>query len=112
MDPILFGVEAEFAAFSEAGDSVEVVASGLHKTICETNPYLPDPITGIFTLGGGRVYTDRNDHPEIASPETTSPYDLVAAHQAGVRVLAEALKQCRKLMKYEGEVLEHVTEPN
>ena len=26
--------------------------------------------------------------------------------------LYAALKQCRKLMKYEGEVLEHVTEPN
>ncbi len=99
----LFGLETEYgiampsrrrpatpcfaASFGAALDLVDTVRGML--------PGLPDETpAGAFLSNGSRIYVD-NGHPELATPEVSTPWELVRCTLAGERLLARALARWR-----------------
>jgi hypothetical protein len=96
----LFGLETEYGlaarvegwgadAFgSEWGN--ELSACDLVDAVRATLPSLPDgSACGAFLSNGSRVYVD-SGHPELATPEVSTPWDLVRYTLAGQRILERA----------------------
>ncbi|MCC6772699.1 MAG: proteasome accessory factor PafA2 family protein [Gemmatimonadaceae bacterium] len=93
--PLLMGLETEYAvtAFvgegrSEAGGLVERFIS----TASNLRPFVVDGLgspRGIFLSNGARFYVDAGLHPEYATPECSTPREVVAHVRAGDRLLLE-----------------------
>ena len=99
--PLRFmGVETEYAltAVDREGKALdrEVVARRLLGLAKRRLLHLPDANGyGMFLSNGSRFYVDYGLHPELATPECTTPYEAVRYVEAGHRILAGLLKEMR-----------------
>lgn len=107
----IFGVETEygFAVIRADGDRLDPEASvkQLMDAVREHFPYLcRQGELDLFTSNGSRVYLDVGLHPEVATPECSTPEEAVAFTRAGDRLLVVAAKgMVRKLRDKDVEVV-------
>src|SRR5687768_16158770 len=58
--------------------------------------------SNVFLANGARLYLDVGSHPEYATPECDSIYDLVAHDKAGERILENLLSAAEQRLREEG----------
>jgi proteasome accessory factor A len=58
--------------------------------------------SNVFLANGARLYLDVGSHPEYATPECDSIYDLVVHDKAGERILEQLLESAEQRLKEEG----------
>jgi proteasome accessory factor A len=58
--------------------------------------------SNVFLENGARLYLDVGSHPEYATPECDSLYDLIAHDKAGERVLEGLLQSAEQRLEEEG----------
>jgi proteasome accessory factor A len=58
--------------------------------------------SNVFLANGARLYLDVGSHPEYATPECDSIYDLVAHDKAGERILEQLLGSAEQRLSEEG----------
>jgi proteasome accessory factor A len=58
--------------------------------------------SNVFLANGARLYLDVGSHPEYATPECDSIYDLVAHDKAGERILEQLLSSAEQRLREEG----------
>ena len=58
--------------------------------------------SNVFLENGARLYLDVGSHPEYATPECDSLYDLVAHDRAGERILEGLLQSAEQRLEEEG----------
>lgn len=93
----LFGLETElaFSAVCKPGrlQSNEEVVYRFMRWLRSRRVCLDDGIQGgIFLPNGGRVYVDCS-HPELNTPECSSPTELVRYQEAGERMIDRAMEE-------------------
>src|SRR6185369_694374 len=93
MEPLLFGLETEYAIGAVDARGVPVDRALQVMTIIAeaqtTYPYLPDEtLRGLFLPNGARFYLDAGHHPEMSTPECDNPWDVVRYTMAGHRIVA------------------------
>ena len=93
---MLLGIETEYA-LSASGDvsawnNRERLAAALLDLARKQIPNLPDwNAPGIYLQNASRLYIDCGAHPELSTPECTSPADVVRYALAGERILVELM---------------------
>jgi proteasome accessory factor A len=96
--PRIYGTETEYALHYRAGGDrgetwdEEELARHFEEgaaLIGEAAREAGGPAAGEFLGNGGRFYLDRGGHPEYATPECRSVFDLVAHELAGDRLMLE-----------------------
>ncbi len=58
--------------------------------------------SNVFLANGARLYLDVGSHPEYATPECDSIYDLVVHDKAGERILEQLLTSAEERLEEEG----------
>ncbi len=58
--------------------------------------------SNVFLVNGARLYLDVGSHPEYATPECDSLYDLVAHDKAGERILETLIESAELRLREEG----------
>jgi proteasome accessory factor A len=58
--------------------------------------------SNVFLANGARLYLDVGSHPEYATPECDSIYDLVVHDKAGERILEQLLSSAEQRLREEG----------
>jgi proteasome accessory factor A len=58
--------------------------------------------SNVFLANGARLYLDVGSHPEYATPECDSVYDLVVHDKAGERILEQLLGSAEQRLREEG----------
>ena len=58
--------------------------------------------SNVFLVNGARLYLDVGSHPEYATPECDSVYDLVAHDKAGERILETLIESAEHRLREEG----------
>ena len=58
--------------------------------------------SNVFLANGARLYLDVGSHPEYATPECDSIYDVVAHDKAGERILEQLLASAEQRLREEG----------
>ena len=58
--------------------------------------------SNVFLQNGARLYLDVGSHPEYATPECDSLYDLVVHDKAGERILEQLLVSAEQRLREEG----------
>ncbi|KAA0232377.1 MAG: Pup--protein ligase [Acidimicrobiales bacterium] len=58
--------------------------------------------SNVFLANGARLYLDVGSHPEYATPECDSLYDLVVHDKAGERILEQLLASAEQRLREEG----------
>ncbi|HEV8296898.1 MAG TPA: Pup--protein ligase [Acidimicrobiales bacterium] len=58
--------------------------------------------SNVFLVNGARLYLDVGSHPEYATPECDSIYDLVVHDKAGERILEQLLASAEQRLREEG----------
>jgi len=58
--------------------------------------------SNVFLANGARLYLDVGSHPEYATPECDSIYDLVVHDKAGERILEQLLESAEHRLREEG----------
>lgn len=88
---MLMGVETEYAATAFGASMPEDgwrLAGALLRGVVNRYPYVSDAASnGVFLANGARLYIDAGDHPEYATPECSTPREVIAYIRAGERVL-------------------------
>ena len=93
--PLLMGLETEYAvtAFAPEGRSEPgALVERFISTASTLRPFVLDghaPPNGIYLSNGARFYVDAGAHPEYATPECSTPREVVAHVRAGDRFLLE-----------------------
>ncbi len=89
--PILLGLETEYAVSgSVPAARRSTIGAAFQGAAMNHYPWLPDRRgTGIFLGNGARFYVDAGDHPEYATPECTSPFDLLDQIRQGEAFMAD-----------------------
>jgi proteasome accessory factor A len=90
----LMGVETEYAVGAVTGEGARVepstVAERMLAATRRAYPHLPDAGGyGIFLANGARLYIDRGDHPEFATPECGDPWEALRYLRAGEALMAD-----------------------
>lgn len=98
MDPLLFGLETEYAIGSVDAHGAPIDRGQLVAALIghaqETFPYLPDEtLRGMFLPNGARFYLDAGNHPEMSTPECDNPWDVVRHTLAGHRTVASLAQE-------------------
>lgn len=97
----IYGLENEFGiAFTSHGRRTlpsEKVVRYLFEKLITTEGFL-----NVFLENGARFYLDTGCHPEYATPECASPYDLVVYDKAGERILENLLNYAQTKVREEG----------
>ncbi len=97
----LFGIETEYAftAFSKKGKALPR-SELLREFMALAKARLPNVqglnSPGFFLHNGSRLYVDAGQHPELGTPECTSPRELVRYARAGDRILANLAAELEK----------------
>lgn len=86
------GVETEYA-FSAQSSSLGALdqqefLNRLIEVARRRLVHLPGAAGGLYLENGSRFYVDYGNHPEVATPECTNPWDVVRYILAGERILA------------------------
>src|SRR5580700_10644170 len=101
----MFGVESEYAIAGINGKGTmprEDLVNQFVRIARRKLVHLPDwcSPSGIFLENGARFYIDCGLHPEMATPECTTPWELARYIKAGERILEDLTKD----MQAEGGV--------
>ena len=90
LDRRIFGVETEYGVTCAFGGqrklSPDEVARYLFRKVVAWGRS-----SNVFLRNGSRLYLDVGSHPEYATPECDSVYDLVVHDKAGERILEQLL---------------------
>lgn len=96
----MFGLETEYALAGLGPDGAPLERAGLLEQIMAearcSLVCLPDAGGGsksLFLQNGARFYVDIGEHPEIATPECTEPWDVVRYQRAGEQILLDLTAQ-------------------
>ncbi len=98
----LFGMETEFgfAAIDPAGERVDgQAAEALLRSVRRRSAFLSGYGSRHFLANGGCLYMD-GGHVEWATPETTSPDELVMFQRAGESLLADVVDELAELPQF------------
>ena len=83
----MFGMETEYALTGIEGQgciSRDLLTSRFLEAAKRCLVHLPDERSrGVFLANGSRLYVDCGHHPELATPECTTPWDAVRYLKAG-----------------------------
>jgi proteasome accessory factor A len=97
----IYGLENEFGiAFTSHGRRTlpsEKVVRYLFEKLITTEGFL-----NVFLENGARFYLDTGCHPEYATPECASPYDVMIYDKAGERILENLLNYAQIKVREEG----------
>src|SRR5207249_4063545 len=97
--PRLMGIETEYAlAVAGAQDGFvdhELVANQLMTVARKNLVHLRDGGSGIFLANGSRLYIDCSLHPELATPECSTPCEVVRYVEAGHAILGSLVSEVR-----------------
>ena len=101
MDRRVFGIETEYG--------VTCTLRGVRRlSPDEVSRYLFRRVvswgrsSNVFLANGARLYLDVGSHPEYATPECDSLYDLVVHDKAGERILEQLLESAEQRLGEEG----------
>lgn len=112
----LFGLESEYAlaGITKQGTGMEVdeLSSQLIAFARDELPSLSGSRDGgLFLQNGSRLYVDSGFHPELATPECSSPWELVRYVRAGEQIVSglarqieESESEARSVRVYRGNV--------
>ncbi len=97
----IFGLETEFGVtctfHGQRRLSPDEVARYLFRRVVHWGRS-----SNVFLANGARLYLDVGSHPEYATPECDSIYDLVAHDKAGERILEDLLVDAERRLVDEG----------
>ncbi len=109
----IFGVETEYPFVELDADQQRLdpakSADTLMRTVKKLVPHLR--CAGehdVFTVNGSRVYVDIGLHPEVATPECSTPEEAVLFMRAGDRLLAQAARTMESAWANRGREVEAV----
>jgi proteasome accessory factor A len=101
MDRRIFGLENEYGVTctlrGQRRLSPDEVARYLFRRVVSWGRS-----SNVFLANGARLYLDVGSHPEYATPECDSIYDLVVHDKAGERILEQLLGSAEQRLKEEG----------
>lgn len=101
MDRRIFGIENEYgvtcALRGHRRLSPDEVARYLFRRVVSWGRS-----SNVFLVNGARLYLDVGSHPEYATPECDSIYDLVAHDKAGERILETLIESAELRLREEG----------
>ncbi|WP_419925641.1 Pup--protein ligase [Candidatus Poriferisocius sp.] len=101
MDRRIFGIENEYgvtcALRGHRRLSPDEVARYLFRRVVSWGRS-----SNVFLVNGARLYLDVGSHPEYATPECDSVYDLVAHDKAGERILETLIDSAELRLREEG----------
>ena len=98
MTTCVFGLEAELAVSAlRQGKSVSVhdTVYGLAEIAVRTLPHLPGGGSRMFLGNGSLLYVDCGDHPEVATPECSTPGEALCHLRAGERLVGQLAARLR-----------------
>ncbi|HEX4431424.1 MAG TPA: Pup--protein ligase [Frankiaceae bacterium] len=101
MDRRIFGLENEYGVTcvfrGQRRLSPDEVARYLFRRVVSWGRS-----SNVFLRNGARLYLDVGSHPEYATPECDSVFDLVAHDKAGERILEGLLVEAERRLREEG----------
>jgi len=101
MDRRIFGLENEYGVTctlrGQRRLSPDEVARYLFRRVVSWGRS-----SNVFLANGARLYLDVGSHPEYATPECDSIYDLVVHDKAGERILEQLLASAEQRLREEG----------
>ena len=101
MDRRIFGLENEYGVTctlrGQRRLSPDEVARYLFRRVVSWGRS-----SNVFLANGARLYLDVGSHPEYATPECDSIYDLVVHDKAGERILEQLLESAEERLHDEG----------
>ncbi|MYG94241.1 MAG: Pup--protein ligase [Acidimicrobiia bacterium] len=101
MDKRIFGIENEYgvtcALRGHRRLSPDEVARYLFRRVVSWGRS-----SNVFLTNGARLYLDVGSHPEYATPECDSMYDLVAHNKAGEKILETLVNGAEHRLREEG----------
>jgi proteasome accessory factor A len=101
MDRRIFGLENEYGVTctlrGQRRLSPDEVARYLFRRVVSWGRS-----SNVFLANGARLYLDVGSHPEYATPECDSVYDLVVHDKAGERILEQLLASAEQRLREEG----------
>ena len=101
MDRRIFGLENEYGVTctlrGQRRLSPDEVARYLFRRVVSWGRS-----SNVFLANGARLYLDVGSHPEYATPECDSIYDLVVHDKAGERILEQLLRAAEQRLREEG----------
>ena len=101
MERRIFGIETEYGVTctlrGQRRLSPDEVARYLFRKVVSWGRS-----SNVFLQNGARLYLDVGSHPEYATPECDSIYDLVVHDKAGERILEELLESAELRLSEEG----------
>jgi proteasome accessory factor A len=101
MDRRIFGLENEYGVTctlrGQRRLGPDEVASYLFRRVVSWGRS-----SNVFLANGARLYLDVGSHPEYATPECDSIYDLVVHDKAGERILEQLLASAEQRLREEG----------
>jgi len=106
----LFGVECEWAITGWDGRepaSREELVHQFFQAACRKLPHVRDvgSSSGIFLANGARFYIDCGMHPEMTTPECTTPWEVVRYIRAGERIMEDLAQEVQSRSPARMEVL-------
>jgi proteasome accessory factor A len=104
----MFGLETEYAISWIKGHKSpdrELLTNHFMEAARKCLLHLPDiQSSGMFLANGSRLYIDCGQHPELATPECTNPWDAVRYLKAGERIINTVMEQLRLDLKTDAEI--------
>ncbi len=102
MDRRIFGIESEYGVTCVSSNgqrrlSPDEVARYMFRRVVAWGRS-----SNVFLENGSRLYLDVGSHPEYATPECDSVYDVVAHDKAGERILEQLLVSAETRLRDEG----------
>ena len=101
MDRRIFGIESEYGVTCVLNGqrrlSPDEVARYMFRRVVSWGRS-----SNVFLANGSRLYLDVGSHPEYATPECDSIYDVVAHDKAGERILHQLLVGAEERLSEEG----------
>ncbi len=98
--PATLGLEHELGlCVTGTGTPLAAAATALRLFLRSAGVDTFGPPSEQFLENGARLYIDCGEHPEYASPECSTPAELVAADAAGMRLLGDAARRTELIMR-------------